>query len=466
MKRLIYFLPLICALLVVGPIEAKKKKYPNGDVYNGEMKKGKPYGEGQMIYANGNIYFGRWFNGYKHGFGIMNYANGNVYEGYWEDDNKHSKGTMKYENGDVYKGLWQFDSIYYGKMYYNNGNIYHGNWSLNKREGEGIMYYANKDIYNGQWKNGLKEGKGVLTDENKIIYEGEWKNDVLYEGNVKKTTILGNCIIKYTKGIKSTKATIKNPKWEYEGEIVDYIPFGYGTIKFDKNNKINVSINENEIKTIIIYSNNTKELKKLNNNNSLKTRDWIKNSSISEWLDSIYECIKQKEKDIKLHKHKIEAEKASQRIMTERKNKISKVKNDFLHQIWYPSEIYNIYRNNPAQLSYFKFGYTILHATIQDIECYTETNYNEFAQDFITTTMYRFYLQGGVILRVHEPHAVKLSKGQKVYLFTKFTDNVIGGRPIFNLNHILGNTQDAALNYILDLSDNGNHELYLRSKTQ
>jgi hypothetical protein len=43
---------------------------------------------------------------------------------------------------------------------------------------------------------------------------------------------------------------------------------------------------------------------------------------------------------------------------------------------------------------------------------------------------------------------------------------VIDGRPLFRLNHILGNTQDAALNYILKLTENGNLELHLRSKAQ
>ena len=55
MKQFIFLLPLICALLVVGPIEAKKKKYPNGDYYEGEWKKGAPHGIGTMKYADKRV---------------------------------------------------------------------------------------------------------------------------------------------------------------------------------------------------------------------------------------------------------------------------------------------------------------------------------------------------------------------------------------------------------------------------
>ena len=63
MQKILFLLPLILALLVSGTVEAKKKKYPNGDYYEGEWKKGQPDGFGKMIYANGNVYEGNWENG-------------------------------------------------------------------------------------------------------------------------------------------------------------------------------------------------------------------------------------------------------------------------------------------------------------------------------------------------------------------------------------------------------------------
>ena len=39
MNKFLFLLPLILALLVSGTVDAKKKKYPNGDYYEGEWKK-------------------------------------------------------------------------------------------------------------------------------------------------------------------------------------------------------------------------------------------------------------------------------------------------------------------------------------------------------------------------------------------------------------------------------------------
>ena len=81
MQKILFLLPLILALLVSGTVEAKKKKYPNGDYYEGEWKKGQPDGFGKMIYANGNVYEGNWENGLPNGEGKMTYKGGGIYEG-------------------------------------------------------------------------------------------------------------------------------------------------------------------------------------------------------------------------------------------------------------------------------------------------------------------------------------------------------------------------------------------------
>lgn len=152
MKKILFLLPLILALLVSGTVEAKKKKYPNGDYYEGEWKKGTPNGSGKMIYANGNIYIGQWSLGEIEGQGSMTYKNGDYYEGEWK------KGMP---NGS-------------GKMTYANGNIYMGQWALGKSEGRGIMIYANDNRYEGEWKQGVPDGKGVMTNANGDVYEGTW----------------------------------------------------------------------------------------------------------------------------------------------------------------------------------------------------------------------------------------------------------------------------------------------------
>lgn len=496
MKKLVYLLPLMCFLLMVSPIEAKKKKYPNGDVYKGKWENGHPHGVGEMKYANGDIYYGDWFLGVKSGTGIMKYKNGDSFEGEWKY-NKPTKGTMKYANGHTYIGelenglmhgngtMIQYGNVYtgewkngkqhgYGKTENIIGNNYEGEWENGMKHGKGTIFYENGDIYNGTWDRDEKSDYGeliTLVNNRKLSYKGKWKDNTLYNGEIITKTILGDCIKKCYEGIESKTAQIKNSKWEYEGEIFDYTPFGKGIIRLKNNNELDVNIDEKRIEAIIIFSNNLKEIKILENKNS-SIKNWIKYSAIEKWLDSISEEIVNKEKSFKLlnelrdieirAEHKEREKRNRERIAQE--NRISDMRRKFPQQIWYPYEIYNIYRDNPAKLQYFKSGYTILYGTIQEIERYTETDYNEYLQDFITTTMYRIYLQGGLILRVYEPHAAKLGKGQTVYFFSSYIDKVIAGYPVFNLNHILGYNQEAALEYILDLNENGKRDLHLRTK--
>ena len=71
MNKIIFILPLLLALLVSVNADAKKKKYPNGDYYEGKMKKDQPNGFGKMYYANGDFYEGEWVNGVINGKGRL-----------------------------------------------------------------------------------------------------------------------------------------------------------------------------------------------------------------------------------------------------------------------------------------------------------------------------------------------------------------------------------------------------------
>lgn len=197
MKKILFLLPLILALLVSGTVDAKKKKYPNGDYYEGEWKKGQPNGFGKMVYANGDVYEGNWVFGKIEGEGQMIYKNRDNYNGFWKNGEQHGEGCMIYHNGDRYDGNWNMGKIEgMGKFTYKNGDIYNGNWKLGGEEGQGEITYANGDIYKGSWKNKRPEGQGKMTFKNGDVYEGNWvfgkqskmgkmrfANGNVYEGN-------------------------------------------------------------------------------------------------------------------------------------------------------------------------------------------------------------------------------------------------------------------------------------------
>lgn len=216
MKKNFYLLPLILALLISGTIEAKKKKYPNGDYYEGKWKKGTPHGFGTMIYVNGNTYSGNWVYGIKEGLGTMTYDNDRLlleYTGEWHSNEPNGKGIMTYKNGDRYEGSWSFgeyeghgiltfkdDEKYVkyegdwkqgkqtgrGKIVFKNGNIYEGSWRMGEIFGDGVLTYANGDVFTGNWSENGRDGNLIMKSGGWC--KGEWKNEAFYNGKCSVNT--------------------------------------------------------------------------------------------------------------------------------------------------------------------------------------------------------------------------------------------------------------------------------------
>ncbi|MCS2618500.1 hypothetical protein NXW11_11185 [Bacteroides thetaiotaomicron] len=254
-KYILFLLPLFLGLLVSNDIEAKKKKYPNGDRYEGEWKDGVPNGNGKMTYASGGIYIGNWLSGNKHGEGKMTYANGDCYEGNWSYNNKQGNGKMTYTSGDIYIGNWASDNKHgNGKTTYANGDCYEGNWNLGKRKGIGTMTYANGNCYKGNWEDGHYDDNGIMKYANGDVYEGEWKlekpsgigrmayaNGDIYEGSWRMGVRDGNGTITYTNGdsfecnysngILVSGILSRNNGDQYTAKWFDY-KSGKGTIKY------------------------------------------------------------------------------------------------------------------------------------------------------------------------------------------------------------------------------------------
>ena len=121
--------------------------------YTGEVKDGKPHGQGTLIFhksksTESTVYKGEWKNGKPHGQGI--------YDGI----------------GSVYKGGWKD-----GK--------YHGIGEISSFTGAGV--FERNVYYKGEWKDGKRHGQGKErisypndSDAKSDFYEGEWKEDEVY----------------------------------------------------------------------------------------------------------------------------------------------------------------------------------------------------------------------------------------------------------------------------------------------
>ena len=67
-----------------------KCTYPDGKIYEGEWKEGKPHGGGIKFWPDGRKYDGEWCVGKPFGIGKKVYPDGKFKQGYWE-------GTKFYE---------------------------------------------------------------------------------------------------------------------------------------------------------------------------------------------------------------------------------------------------------------------------------------------------------------------------------------------------------------------------------
>ena len=125
--------------------------------YEGEIRDGKPHGQGTKTYSNGDRYEGKWRDGNEHGRGTYTWTNGNRYEGEWHDGKRHGLGIFTWSDGDHYKG----------------------DYVDGKRTGQGTYTWPDGAYYEGGFVNGKRTGHGRYVQANGEAVEGEWKDDDL-----------------------------------------------------------------------------------------------------------------------------------------------------------------------------------------------------------------------------------------------------------------------------------------------
>jgi len=485
MKQYNYLLTLIISILIVAPIEAKKKKYPNGDYYEGEWKKGAPHGIGTMKYVNGDVYIGNWELGEKNGHGIQKYINGDTYDGNWDKGVKSGRGIMKYANKNVYEGNWISGIISgQGTMKYFNGGKYEGNWMLGERSGLGKMKYVDGSIYNGIWENDEINGKGRWDYPNGKYEEGIWENGVLmsgkvdvnlyydgkyhfdeyfigevengefyngkilgtykniyyngilkngkfYDGFSKKVTTLGLTQVFYSESIQ-TKASIQSVDgWCYDGKVKDDMPYGAGTIVKDKH-RIEITCIQDKYNGILYFEDGTQKIESIPSSTNP--------TAFNNWVVSAFKTINrtnrikriQHQREMKERKEKAEA------IVKAHEEEInrSRIVAQIPYYIWEAEEIRSTYENNPVRFrSLVQNKYVIIGGTITDIDEFSNFEYSPIWKDWIEYKYYIVRLSGGVYFESRNANFISgLSKGQELLFVSSYTDKQSFNRPLFNIS--------------------------------
>lgn len=141
----------------------------NVKIYEGNVKMGRPNGEGSQYDTSGNLV-------YKGNFESGKYSGeGQLYD---------SDGTLVYD-GKFVNNMYEGE----GKLYNSIGKvIYIGNFSGGRYGGVGIEYNPDTGVktYYGDHSGGVRSGQGTEyeSDGNTILYEGNFK-DGKYGGNGK-----------------------------------------------------------------------------------------------------------------------------------------------------------------------------------------------------------------------------------------------------------------------------------------
>lgn len=210
-----------------------KQRYPNGDVYIGELVHLKREGRGTYIAVDGTQYDGEWVDGKRHGEGTLTSSKHEyTYKGEWYKDKRegdgeldtalfhyvgtfknnqfHGRGKLVHKGGETYEGDFA-DGKYNGrgKLIMPDGTIKMGSFCDDKLIGvcsviktDGTIYVGTLDgellsgkgkvIYNrvvsfeGNFYQGIRQGQGIMEiklnedgSEGIISVEGIWMNDLL-----------------------------------------------------------------------------------------------------------------------------------------------------------------------------------------------------------------------------------------------------------------------------------------------
>jgi hypothetical protein len=161
-------------------------KFPDGTIYKGVFENGK-IKEGEISYSNKDCFKGTWNDiGEFTGTVSKNYPDGAIYNG------ELKTKLIMHNNQPLFEELKQGK----GKIIYNDdesgGYYYDGYWDKNQYHGKGLIVYLDEDHdwlgeYDGNWRNGKKHGEGIekkISNGLTTIYDGTWKNDDFRKGTI------------------------------------------------------------------------------------------------------------------------------------------------------------------------------------------------------------------------------------------------------------------------------------------
>jgi hypothetical protein len=105
-----------------------------------------------MRYSDGSVFEGIFNHGMPE-HGIFKYPNGNVYEGELKDNKPHGQGTWKEQKG-TFEGTFENGNFKNGEVKYSDGSYFKGEMENMKKSGENCYYrFSDGDVFVGSFRD-------------------------------------------------------------------------------------------------------------------------------------------------------------------------------------------------------------------------------------------------------------------------------------------------------------------------
>lgn len=156
---------------------AQTERFPNGDVYVGQMAGGLRAGQGTYAWADGRRYVGSFRGGLEDGQGTYTYPNGEKYEGQFQANRRSGQGTYTWPDGRKYVGEFQNDRPHgRGTYSWPDGKKYVGDFQSGAASGQGTYSWPDGRKYVGELRDDQPNGQGTLTAADGRRQSGLFRN--------------------------------------------------------------------------------------------------------------------------------------------------------------------------------------------------------------------------------------------------------------------------------------------------
>ena len=153
------------------------ERFPNGDVYVGQMSGGLREGQGTYSWSDGRRYTGGFRAGLEEGQGVYTYPNGEKYEGQFRANRRTGQGTYSWPDGRRYVGEFRDDHPDgQGTYSWPDGKKYVGAFSRGQANGLGSYTWPDGRRYVGQMRDDQPNGQGTFTAADGRQQSGLFRN--------------------------------------------------------------------------------------------------------------------------------------------------------------------------------------------------------------------------------------------------------------------------------------------------